>query len=151
MVKSPKDVELMAGTCAFLRAGCGPVGEGIFTVPQDRLKLGPVLVAAVKRRMLSLLRAQDLPGYRALLNQQHILLRGMTCEAAEAFLEMEDPKPACEDSWGSSLVRSFFHQNGFRNVWETDSGGWSPLHYAALKPGSCYAKEFKLSYDSWER
>ena len=137
MVKSPKDVELIAGTCAFLRAGCGPVGEGVFTVPQDRLKLGPVLVAALKRRMLSLLKAQDLPGYRALLNQQHMLLRGMNRDAVEPFLEMdcedvEDPKPTSSDG-ESSVVRTFFHQNGFRSVREIDSGGWSPLHYAALK------------------
>jgi len=137
MVKSPKDVELIAGTCAFLRAGCGPVGEGVFTVPQDRLKLGPVLVAALKRRMLSLLKAQDLPGYRALLNQQHMLLRGMNRDAVEPFLEMdcedvEDPKPTSSDG-ESSVVRTFFHENGFRSVREIDSGGWSPLHYAALK------------------
>eukprot|EP00439_Symbiodinium_sp_Y106_P023973 s8152_g2.t3 len=129
MVKSPKDVELIAGTCAFLRAGCGPVGEGVFTVPQDRLKLGPVLVAALKRRMLSLLKAQDLPGYRALLNQQHMLLRGMNRDAVEPFLEMdcedvEDPKPTSSDG-ESSVVRTFFHQNGFRSVREIDSGGWS--------------------------
>ena len=129
MVKSPKDVELIAGTCAFLRAGCGPVGEGIFTVPQDRLKLGPVLVATLRRRILSLLKAQDLPGYRALLNQQHLLLRGLDCDSLGPFLGFEEDL-TCLDS--ASLVMKFFHQNGFRNVWKTDSGGWSPLHYAAL-------------------
>ncbi|CAE7453687.1 ANKK1 [Symbiodinium sp. CCMP2456] len=132
MVKSPKDVELIAGTCAFLRAGCGPVGEGVFTVPQDRLKLGPVLVAALKRRMLRLLKDQDLPGYRALLNQQHMLLRGMNRQAAEPFLDFEDD-PFALDLGDSSLVTTFFQQNGFRSVREIDSGGWSPLHYAALK------------------
>ncbi|OLP93692.1 Ankyrin repeat and sterile alpha motif domain-containing protein 1B [Symbiodinium microadriaticum] len=133
MVKSPKDVELIAGTCAFLRAGCGPVGEGVFTVPQDRLKLGPVLVAALKRRMLRLLKAQDLPGYRALLNQQHLLLRGMNPEAdVQPFLEMEED-PFGSGLGDSTLVTTFFQQNGFRSVREIDSGGWSPLHYAALK------------------
>eukprot|EP00913_Durusdinium_trenchii_P024250 g22768.t1 len=31
------------------------------------------------------------------------------------------------------LVARFLYQNGFRSVHETDSAGWSPLHYASLR------------------
>lgn len=130
MVKSAKDIELIAGTSASLRAGSGPVGEGIFTVPLDRLKLGPVLMAALKRKMLRLLRAQDLPGYRAWLNQQAMVLKGLNCQFFEPSLGFDDT------DLDASPVMKFFHQNGFRNVADTDSGGWSPLHYAALN-GDC--------------
>ena len=49
---------------ASLCAGSGPVGEGAFTVPEDASKLGPVLMKALKRKLLWLLKAEDLPGYR---------------------------------------------------------------------------------------
>jgi hypothetical protein len=55
------------------------VGEGAFAVPEDRLKLGPVLMKAVKRKLLWLLKAQDLPGFRFLLNQQAFVFRGLDC------------------------------------------------------------------------
>ena len=63
-MKGPNDLQLISGACASIGAGSGPVGEGAFTVPEDRLKLGPVLVKAIKRKLLSLLKAQDLPGFR---------------------------------------------------------------------------------------
>ena len=63
-VKGPNDLQLISGAGASLRAGSGPVGEGAFTVPEDRSKLGPVLMKALKRKLLWLLKAQDLPGFR---------------------------------------------------------------------------------------
>ena len=78
-VKGPNDLLLILGAIASIRAGSGPVGEGAFAVPEDRLKLGPVLMKAVKRKLLWLLKAQDLPGFRFLLNQQAFGFRGLDC------------------------------------------------------------------------
>lgn len=127
IVKGARDLEVIGSMSASLRAGSGPVGDGIFTVAKDRFKLGPVLMTALKSKMLSLLKAQDLAGYRAFLNQQPLLFRGLD-------VNFFDPLGLGEDQMGldSSELTQFFHQNGFRSVRETDSGGWSPLHYAAL-------------------
>ena len=128
-MKGPNDLQLISGAGASLRAGSGPVGEGAFTVPEDRSKLGPVLMKALKRKLLSLLKAQDLPGFRFLLNHQSFLFRGLDCELFE-------PVPGFEqnhvDFNVSPLVMKFFHQNGFRSICAMDSAGFSPLHYAAL-------------------
>ncbi|CAL1154025.1 unnamed protein product [Cladocopium goreaui] len=63
-VKGPNDLQLISGAGASITAGSGPVGEGAFTVPEDRLKLGPVLMKAIKRKLLSLLKAQN--GFRTI-------------------------------------------------------------------------------------
>ncbi|CAL1134353.1 unnamed protein product [Cladocopium goreaui] len=128
-VKGPNDLQLVLGAIASIRAGSGPVGEGAFTVPEDRLKLGQVLMKALKRKLLWLLKAQDLPGFRFLLNQQAFVFRGLDCKLFE-------PLPGFENNHVdldvSPLVAKFFYQNGFRSIWEVDSAGFSPLHYAAL-------------------
>ena len=77
IVKGARDLEVIGSMSASLRGGSGPVGDGIFSVAKDRFKLGPVLMIALKRKMLSLLKAQDLVGYRAFLNQQPLLFRGL--------------------------------------------------------------------------
>ena len=128
-VRGPTDLQIIAGAGACLRAGSGPVGEGTFTKNEDRLKLGPVLMNVLKRKLLSLLKAQDMPGYRFLLNHQTFVFRGLDCNLFE-------PVPGFEQEYldmdFSPLVMKFFHQNGFRSIRETDSAGFSPLHYAAL-------------------
>ena len=53
-----------------------PPGE--FTVQDDRQKLAPVLVGALTQKLLSLLRCQDVVGYRIFLNQQ-TLGRSRSC------------------------------------------------------------------------
>ena len=78
-MKGPNDLQLISGACASIGAGSGPVGEGAFTIPEDRSKLGPVLMKALKRKLLWLLKAQDLPGFRFLLNQQAFVFRGLDC------------------------------------------------------------------------
>ena len=54
----------------------GPPGEGSFSVTADRSKLGPVLQKALQRKLLMLLEAADLVGYRVIFNLQSVLLRG---------------------------------------------------------------------------
>ena len=58
-------------------------------MPEDRLKLGPVLMKSLKRKLLSLLKAQDMPGYRFLLNHETFVFRGLDCNLFE-------PVPAFE-------------------------------------------------------
>eukprot|EP00435_Cladocopium_sp_Y103_P055521 s1248_g18.t1 len=129
-VKGPNDLQLISSAGASITAGSGPVGEGAFTVPEDRLKLGPVLMKALKRKLLSLLKAQDLPSFRFLLNHQAFVFRGLDCIPLEPIPGFEQNHV---DLDFSPLVMKFFHQNGFRSIREMDSAGFSPLHYAALK------------------
>lgn len=134
MVKSPTEIELITSATASMLAASGPVGEGLFSVEEDRLKLGPVLRIVLKHKLLSLLKSQNWPGYRALLNQQAMMLRGMDCD----FFSPEVPEGLGQDGQGQidpspSRVAGFLHQNGFSRIWESDGGGCLPLHYAALK------------------
>lgn len=122
IVRSPTDLEIAAGKNWAARVGSGPVGEGSFTVASDRLQLRPVLMAVIRRKILSLLKAQDWASYRSVLNQQAMLLRGL--DSVECFVPVELFSP--------SVVSEFLHQNGFRSVGETDRASWSPIHYAAL-------------------
>ncbi|CAK9029001.1 Putative ankyrin repeat protein RF_0381 [Durusdinium trenchii] len=127
MVKGSADLELKLGSGTSM--GEGGVGEGKFTVPEDRLKLLPVLLAAVRRKLFHLLRTGDFVGYRVLLNKQAALFRGLPLE------EFLQPIPTIDPSDNEdprSLVAKFFHQNGFTGISQTDHGGWTPLHYAAL-------------------
>ena len=48
----------------------GVVGEGQFTVPEDRAKLATVLSQMLLRKLRTLLRAKDFVGYRLLLSMQ---------------------------------------------------------------------------------
>ena len=129
---------------ASTRAGSGPVGEGAFTVPEDRLKLGPVLMTALKRKLKRLLETQDFPGYRAFLNQQRALFRGLECDAFEpvpGFDQIGFDQIDLKSPW---RAMKFFHQNGFRNVSDTDRCGWMPLHYAAVNGDPLLVKDLLL-------
>ena len=110
--------------------GSGPVGEGQFSLAADKPKLARMLLPLLKRKLLSLLRAQDLVSYRVVLNQQSVYLRGFEVEPCK-------PVPGFETSGDQELlVEEFMYQNGFRTIWERDSGGWLPLHYAAMSGNS---------------
>lgn len=124
MVKGPTQMELIVSSPAI---SGGAIGEGEFTVQDDRQKLAPVLVGALTQKLLSLLRCQDVVGYRIFLNQQKSYLRGLEVQ------ELCELVPGLENSDYHCSVTTFFHQNGFAHVRETDRGGWSPLHYAALR------------------
>ncbi|CAE7836842.1 ANKRD17 [Symbiodinium sp. CCMP2592] len=102
----------------------GPVGEGDFTVADDRQKLAPVLRKILMQKLNHSLRVGDLPGFRRHFNLQTVHLRGLE------ILPLAGMLSSCEGDGG--MVAEFLHQNGFRNVGEADSAGWRPLHYAAL-------------------
>ena len=112
------------------------MGEGEFTVQADCLTLGPVLLMVLKRKLLRLLAVRDFSGYRALLNQQTEMLKGLGCEPIQLLPDFDGFEQDLSDQWDSSrpsfLVMKFFHQNGFSRISESDSSGWLPIHYAAL-------------------
>ena len=55
----------------------GSVGEGDFTVTDDRQKLAPVLRKIVAQKLNHSLRVGDLPGFRRHFNLQTVHLRGL--------------------------------------------------------------------------
>ncbi|CAE7895507.1 ANKK1 [Symbiodinium necroappetens] len=129
MVKGPRDMQFISDVLASSRAGSGPVGEGAFTVQEDCLKLRPVLMTVLKRKLIRLLKSKDFAGYRALLNQQSTILTGMGCDF-EPLLEMENSDDPHGQDRSNTLM--FLHQNGFSTIRTKDSCGWFPIHYAAL-------------------
>ena len=134
----------MIGT--VLSFGSGPVGEGEFTVEDDRLKLAPVMQKIVNRKLTLSLQAGDLPAYRRHLNLQTLYLTGLkakpTCNVIPSCdADMRTPTcnviPSCDDAMCKPAKRddpvaSFLYQNGFRGISEKDSAGFRPLHYAAM-------------------
>lgn len=57
--------------------GSGPAGEGNFSLAADRQKVAPMLVPVLRRKLLSLLKAEEYVTYRVVLNQQSVNLRGL--------------------------------------------------------------------------
>ncbi|CAE7285764.1 anks1b [Symbiodinium natans] len=97
-------------------------GEGSFSIQSDRARVGMLLQTFLKRKMLSCLEKMDLAEYRLVLNRQPAFLRGLGVPLVEAMAGRE----------GDGVLASFLRQNGFRNVTDYDSAGWSPLCYACL-------------------
>ena len=95
---------------------------------EDCLKLRPVLMTVLKRKLIRLLKSRDFAGYRALLNQQTTILSGMGPDL-EPILEIESSDDQHEDL---SATSTFLHRNGFATVRTKDAAGWLPIHYAAL-------------------
>ncbi|CAK9057445.1 unnamed protein product [Durusdinium trenchii] len=128
MVKSALHIEITVATDAFNR----PIGEGTFAVADDKAKLGPVLAAALKRKMLNALRRGDFVTYRIVRNLQSVHLRGLDIEPELNLIPgfVADKVGNTDDS--AVVVAEFFHQNGFSRINEVDRAGFRPLHYAAL-------------------
>ncbi|CAE7713501.1 Btbd11 [Symbiodinium sp. CCMP2456] len=130
LIQSSKDVNLVNDPATTLG---GPVGEGQFTDSEDRARLAPVLLSALKRKLLVRLKDHDLAGYRGLLNLQLVHMRGFP-RFQELELISNFSSPAGSGLEASfDAVQPFFHQNGFVSITEVDSVGWSPLHYAAIR------------------
>ena len=129
MIKSSRNIELkIIGGLAELVS----VGEGSFSVDDDRTKITPVLLRAVRRKLFLLLERQDLVGYRVLLNQQPVLLRGLSQDYVAVLPSFQTDR---ELELNDTLlaVAEFLHENGFKGVSDRDRAGWSPMHYAALR------------------
>ena len=105
----------------------GSVGEGQFSIEDDRWKLAPVMKGIVRNKLLQSLQAGDLPAYRRHLNLQTVHLRGLDVEPVDNLIP-SDASPV-EDQ---DLVTTFMYQNGFTHIHAKDSAGFRPVHYAAL-------------------
>jgi len=125
LIQSDVSLALVGTELAFVG---GAVGEGEFTLAQDRLKLAPVLKEAVRRTLLDCLASFDFESYRLHLNMQTVHLRGLNIGP------VTDLVPGFEPGFGGipDVVAEFLHQNGFRTVLDIDDAGWAPVHYAAL-------------------
>ena len=131
MIKSSTELELIASSSMFFIGQSA--GEGQFSVPDDREKLAPVLQGALLRKLKFLLKAQDLVGYRVLLNLQTVYLRGFPATAVHDLVPGFELEHCLEKDVASEAAQHFLYQNGFTSLNEIDSGGWAPLHYAALR------------------
>ena len=129
VIKSATEIEL-ASHMGF--SGSSP-GEGIFSESEDKAKLAPILQKSLQRKLRLLLEEQDLVGYRALLNLQPVLLRGMMAEPLYSILPASKSDLSSNADPISLEVAEFLLQNGFETVLDVDTAGWSPLHYAALR------------------
>ena len=109
----------------------GPVGEGDFTIPEDRQKLAGVLKEVITNKLQSCLLARDFPAYRRHLNLQPFYFRGLPVEPVSNLVQYPLCQAESEDSL-DFLVAKFLHQNGLHSVRNADKAGWAPLHYAAL-------------------
>lgn len=131
MIKSQTELELVASPVGAGGGGGAP-GEGVFTVARDKRKLAPILRQTLKRKLVLSLKSKDLEAYRVLLNLQSVTFRGLDVKPTSDLIP-GDPADAAPGSESRSLeVAHFLHQNGFNSVTDSDSRGWSTLHYAAL-------------------
>ena len=113
--------------------GGGAPGEGVFTVARDKRKLAPILRQTLKRKLVLSLKSKDLEAYRVLLNLQSVTFRGLDVKPTSDLIPGDPADSAPGGSESRSLeVAHFLHQNGFNSVTDSDSRGWSTLHYAAL-------------------
>ena len=124
LIKSAERLELVVGS----RALNFPTGKGEFAVATDKVKLGPILEAALKGKMRQALRKSDLVTYRVVRNLQSVYLKGLPAQ-----LELDlVPGFISSADHTASIVEHFLYQNGFRSIHEVDIAGFMPLHYAAL-------------------
>lgn len=127
MIKSRKHLEVMPMVSTTIGVS---VGEGTFTDSKDRVQLGPVLKAALRTKLVSLMRDGNIVAFRTLLNMQAFFLRGLNVKPAADLVPGVTLGTDVLPEW--LLADSFLFQNGFREVDEVDAAGWSPLAYAAL-------------------
>ena len=128
MVQSALHMEVAGARAVFTH----PTGEGAFAVADDKAKLGPVLAAALKRKMLNALRGGDFVTYRIVRNLQSVHLRGLGVEPQLNLIPGFVANKVGNTDDSTAVVAEFFHQNGFSRINEIDRAGFRPLHYAAL-------------------
>ena len=108
-------------------------GEGVYTVDEDRLKIGPVIRQVLLNKLRGLLRNGDLTGYRMLWNQQPFRLRGLPVESAQDLVPGFDGSQPGEDMVSISVaLAKYLHQNGLTHPLKRDIVGMSPLLYAVI-------------------
>ena len=131
MIKSSTEFELVETSGPFFTSQSA--GDGLFGVAEDREKLAPVLQMALMRKLKLLLGAQDLIGYRVLLNLQNVRLRGFDATPTHDLIPGFELQHGLDQDAPSQSAQRFLYQQGFTNVNQVDRGGWAPLHYACLR------------------
>ena len=123
LVQTSTSVELVGTAQSFVT---GAVGEGEFTVAEDKARLGPVMKTILINKLKSYLQARDFPSYRRLLNLQAVHLRGLDVQPVVELV------PEQANAGNHDVVSRFLYQNGLLGVRRRDVAGWWPLHYASL-------------------
>eukprot|EP00439_Symbiodinium_sp_Y106_P072851 s20_g13.t1 len=106
-----------------------PVGEGEFTLEEDRRQLAPVLQSMVRKKLHFHLVRGNWHDYRLMLNLQRVQYRNLPINPIEDMIpgfesDLQDP--------AAFAAASFLHQNGFRSVDQRSPEGWTPICYAAV-------------------
>ncbi|CAE7612727.1 ANKRD44 [Symbiodinium microadriaticum] len=108
-------------------------GEGDFTVEQDKVRVGRMMVRMIWDKLLYYLEKGDLHNYRFLSNSQRArFFRGLDVVPIESFIPPSGVQADAFREPDKFLLEWFLHQNGFRGVSDRDEKGWSPLCFAAL-------------------
>ena len=125
LMQSSTSLEVVGTAFSFVS---GSVGEGDFTIPEDRAVLAPVMKDILRHKLILCLKSGNLPAFRRHLNLQSVHMRGLGINLSESMVfEYEAALPAHQDP-----VAEFLYQNGLESVAQQDRSGWFPLHYAAL-------------------
>ncbi|CAE7594129.1 Ankrd44 [Symbiodinium sp. CCMP2592] len=151
MIKSSTELELTSSFAPFFVVQ--PAGEGRFTDEKDRMKLAPVFQHALLCKMKLLLKRLDVVGYRLLLNKQNVYLRGFDASAVYDLVPESAPNPSLGTDTTACAAQRFLFQNGFTTIHEF-SGGWSPLHFAALRGDPLVIQgllQLRANVDRWTR
>ena len=150
MIKSSTAVELVSSILSGLG---GSAGEGQYTKAEDREKLAMVLQNALLRKLRFFLQAQDLEGYRVLLNMQGFYLRGLPASPIRDIVPGFEPDETAGDK-DAQMAQQFLYQNGFGTANDFDRSGWAPVHYAALLGDTSVLKGLikqKANINRWTR
>ena len=151
MIKSSTELELTSSFAPFFVVQ--PAGEGHFTDEKDRRKLAPVFQHALLCKMKLLLKRLDVVGYRFLLNKQNVYLRGFDVSAVYDLVPGFAPDPGLGTDTAAFAAQEFLFQNGLTTIHEF-SGGWSPLHFAALRGDPLVIQgllQLRANVDRWTR
>ena len=106
-----------------------PVGEGYFTVNEDREQIAPMLKDMLRTKMISYLLKGKFHEYRLMLNLQSVHFRNLPLEPINdliADFSSDERDPA------AFMLAQFMHQNGFVSYLDHTEEGWAPICYAAL-------------------
>lgn len=90
-----------------------PVARGHFTIPNDKLLLGPVLEEAITRRRVMAVEQGDMLYHRMLLVIRDTLMDGTNFTGS---------RPLEFDAWMENM--------GFKTAQDEETTGWTPLRFA---------------------
>ena len=108
-------------------------GKGLFSVEDDRKKIGQVLARLIRSKLHNLLFQKDFHNYRFLLNLQPHCFEGLQTDPLESLVPNFSTEIDPSIDRHGFVTAKFLHENGFASVQERDAAGWSPICYAVLR------------------